>query len=385
MNQSAAFGVRIRPIATTIGLIIPIALLGIMLKHSNAQDETSQPAKRSNTQRTIGYVSGDQPVTNNTEHRIVQQQRRTYTYPVVDPVTGTTRLETHTYSHGTPQTTRVWRPIPVQPPHGAEVQKLLADLRRSPQEDQETKLAKLRNLLNEEFDKIHQGQAKEIEHTAQRLEALKKRHDERGKNKDAIVKRRIDALLGQPDGLEWIPGQPSASNREPLRATYPTPARSMSVVEAPLFPPTGIPNLPPTVPQGLAQQRAVTIRSKIARNPPSPGSSPESAVDVKPPTNQNSARHSVFDYPTQQQVNVSTSGNDDVFDVARRVASSQLELGAARIEYEKKRDLAEANAIPPSELRSQRAKLTQAEVRKSQTCRARGTDEARSPIRTTTP
>ena len=50
---------------------------------------------------------------------------------------------------------------------------------------------------------MHDARGKEIAKTQARIDAVKRVHEQRAQRKDAIVQRRINDLLGEPDELSW--------------------------------------------------------------------------------------------------------------------------------------------------------------------------------------
>jgi hypothetical protein len=90
---------------------------------------------------------------------------------------------------------------------GGKVQQLLSAILQSKEDDpaRNEKLQQLEALLEEDFNTMHEDQAAQIRETEQRLAKLKQVHQQRMENRETIVQRRIDQLLGQPDPLQWSP------------------------------------------------------------------------------------------------------------------------------------------------------------------------------------
>ena len=86
-----------------------------------------------------------------------------------------------------------------------EVQSLVNELRSLDPDGTEhaKRMGKLRDLLDQEFQQMHERQGREIAETQRRLESLRERHELRAEKRETIITRRIDQLLGNPDPLQW--------------------------------------------------------------------------------------------------------------------------------------------------------------------------------------
>ena len=125
--------------------------------------------------------------------------------PVRNPETGVIELKNSTVIRRVPVTRQRFIRAGVVNGHDPMVARLVGELREMDEEDknQDRKLSELKQRLELEFANMHEQQEKEIEQTEARLDALKKLHQQRGENRDKIVQRRIDELLGRSDALQW--------------------------------------------------------------------------------------------------------------------------------------------------------------------------------------
>ncbi len=84
--------------------------------------------------------------------------------------------------------------------------------------DREPIKKEIQEALATEFDEMHDAQARQIADMKNRLDELKKTHDKRAENKDAIITRRLDDLIGGPPELRWQTAlmQPSLSPYDPV-------------------------------------------------------------------------------------------------------------------------------------------------------------------------
>lgn len=137
--------------------------------------------------------------------------------PEVDPETGKTVMRDVQQVVRYPVNNTRWEAYTVYAPtpgHGERTMKIAQELKRMKEDDdsRESKMDELRKQLSAEFMKRHKDQLGEIKKTEERLESLKTLHRKRLENKDKIVERRIDELLGNPDSLQWNvnPGYPAA-------------------------------------------------------------------------------------------------------------------------------------------------------------------------------
>ncbi len=159
--------------------------------------------------------------TENTGYRPVTEMR-TESYrvsiPYVDPKTGERKFRWEERTRTFP--VQRWIPFNQWNP---ELHSQIEAIQAMKDNDLERPKAieKLRKLLDDEFSKTHDQQAIEIADTEKRLAKLKQTHEKRGANKDKIVQRRIDQLLGQPDDLAWVPEQVQS---ETPNAIHPVPS-----------------------------------------------------------------------------------------------------------------------------------------------------------------
>ncbi len=272
-----------------------------------------------------------------------EEVQRQVVVPVVDGETGKTVYSTRNEVVRVPVvTTRYVTGVT----HGKEVMTLVQKLRESDEEDEgrEEGLANLKELLQKEFDAQHTRQGEEIKRTAERLETLKEMHAQRETNKERIVQRRIDELLGEPDPLRWQPG--GAADGSPLNASRPL--LNQGKVSTFSRTPIGLPGPPvlrnsEQLPQAQAAVAAVTTQA--------PG------VRVTTPGNSKST----IGFARSGVPNIAiSSGSNDVFELARRLSSARLSVLTTTDRHAVMKQLHDRKAITSSEYRQSQIKLEQA-------------------------
>lgn len=174
-----------------------------------AQDKfTIRQAPSAVERRTTSVAPGTAPVRSTTASRPVTEttyREESYTVyvPTMDPASGITSMRPETRTRKVPvhMTRMVSGPV-----HGREITDLVAELKSGKNVDatvRTEKLIGLKEKLSSDFDEMHQRQAEEIESAEQRLSELRSMHGKRAENKEQIVKRRIDQLLGRMNELDW--------------------------------------------------------------------------------------------------------------------------------------------------------------------------------------
>lgn len=151
---------------------------------------------------------------------VTETEYRTETFetalPVFNPITGMTDVKTVTETRVVPTIQVRIESDQSRPPHDPMIGQLTSELRESDNHDEayERKLLELTKRLELEFAAMHESQAKQITETEERLDSLKKLHQQRGENKEKIVRRRIDELLGRADALQWEIQSPTPNQNE---------------------------------------------------------------------------------------------------------------------------------------------------------------------------
>jgi hypothetical protein len=346
-------------------IIIPVAMIGTGIVTFNASSvnaqgpvdqrpaasteaikvdsraETSQSTRRLEGYSSFGPYSATQyqPV-QETQYR---EERVQVYQPEVDRNTGKKVYKQQEVVRRVPVTTTRFVRTIQHSSHDPKVTKLVSELRamKDDDEEHEAKLEELRQQLESEFSKMHETQAKEIDKTAQRLDSLKQVHQQRGENKDRIVQRRVDQLLGKADALQWKTSTGTASSgpvqqsylpqsSSPLVATsrqiaqtFPAPVRSARVGAPPLAP----------VAQKPGNKRTNSFQRVEVSD----------SVPVRP-----SAR---------PQISVSASAIGEVFQLARNSANAMAELSEIQVEHDQFSRLRDSGVIPINELRKAELKL----------------------------
>lgn len=293
-------------------------------------------------------LAGVRPAT-----EVVQQQRtKTVQIPVVDPKTGRVRLETREQIYTVPVVTTTYQRT--TSPSSERVTKLVSQLRemKADDEDRENVVEELKRLLSGEFDANHKQQGGEIEKTAKRLESLRAMHSQREENKEQIVQRRIDQLIGQPDMLRWNPLPPSGTTLQRV-VPSPTPVYRRQANPFQSFVPaqqhtnsrprTTTPNAPAiasTAPGIATTNRAADAYVNRSESQPSPR---YGYVDSQP-----------------RRIEISSAGTSDVFQSARRTSAAALAEKVAVQELSRLKMLLNKNAIPDSQFRKSELEYEQA-------------------------
>ena len=299
---------------------------------------------------------------------VVEEQTRQVPVTVVDPTTGEYETTYREERVTVPRMVVEYYPVKT-PSHSDSVLKLIEQLRTMGRDDdgRDEKLAEVKELLKDEFAQQHEKQAAEIANTEARLESVKKMHQQREENRDRIIQRRIDELLGEPNELDWYPNERGTSvvGAVPLgaaRTGLPMPRldADSTIGRLDYFPPTPTPTPTPTqrstkstnaprLPGVTLVQPAPTSVTANPRNTsrslgavgPGPGVNPGSTASTR-------------------RIEVSTSGDRNVFDLARRLSTSVLSEAAARSELDRTRELRDRGAVTSSEVRKRELELNQA-------------------------
>lgn len=342
-------------------IVVPVIMMGIgvtsyLVSRANAQDaaqqrdriirekeRSEQRAKAIRSTRVSGVRTEhqDQPAYRPITETQFREQRVQVYEPVVDKKTGETKFETREIVQRVPVvTTRMVRTTS-KTSHDPRVAKLAGELREMSDDDdgRDGKLKELRQRLELEFSAMHENQAKEIKQTAARLESLKRLHDERGENKDKIIQRRIDELLGKEDALRWN-ATTAVETQAPTRAVYAQPTRVFPSTPEPTRAITPVPAKPP-VPQVGLYPNSVQLPSP----PKPPGISDTRArsfqrVEIK--TNPSSSQ-------SRRSDAASTLG--EVFQLARNSANTIAELAENESRQDQLAKLKEKGLLPVSEFR----------------------------------
>jgi hypothetical protein len=187
-------------------------------------------------------LPSDPPIRRVTEQQYREERYEVYT-PEVDPKTGSQVMKKREVRRVVPVGSASYAASRHPSPHDPIVMQLAGELRAMEEDDQRRafKLDELRTRLSLEFSQMHENQSEEIKRTEQRLESLKKLHQQRDENRDKIVQRRIDEILGKADDLRWNPDTPNpqpAIRGPAYSAAQPglIPARPIGIGGTPVLP-----------------------------------------------------------------------------------------------------------------------------------------------------
>jgi hypothetical protein len=317
-----------------------------------------------------------------------RDETATVMVPEFDPETGKQVMRMREVVRKVPVQTTRWvksYTTTTESAHAQRTMQLANELRLMKEDDEsrESKLKELRTHLEREFTELHQKQLAEIERTEKRLESLKALHDKRGENKNNIVERRIDELLGKADPLRWnvspvlptpqisqpAPQSVKGQNRSGIFRQFPTPHDPEQTLPIPVPPRTD----PGPVTAGkvlrvpLSPDRIATIdkvREYEIQRPGTPNLDTPNSDTQKPgyqdgrlgpladaaPTStfQNGPLPAFAQQPlgTQLRVGVPNSALGEVFQLARNSANAKAELAEAEIAYKQSKELRSKGAIP---------------------------------------
>ncbi len=250
-------------------------------------------------------------------------------------------------------------------PHSQRIGELADELRTMKEGDErrDALLEEMRTLLLEEFNERHEQQGREIQQTADRLESLRKMHEQREQMKDQIVTRRIDQLIGQPDVLDWNPGHIDLPQRFDFdsqsfnRLSPPAGSAAYGGGQAdyrdPIVPePNSRPTRPPTFPS----------RDSTTGRVPPPGLPPglHDAMPLGAPPLIHESVTSDAEVQQPRRIEVSASVSGDVFPLARRLSTAMLSELTAKEDWERSQKLHERAVITSQENRKAELKLEQA-------------------------
>ncbi|MEM8669225.1 MAG: hypothetical protein AAGG48_17005 [Planctomycetota bacterium] len=378
--------VRALAMSLTVLIGVPIALgflaLITLQRSANAQQSTSGDAAYTVGQVASGYAElaefsddseddiavvvaspGDRlrPV----YETVVEEQRVKVQVPFVDPETGQRRMKTDERVVRIPRRRMRWARAETTQSDDA-IAAMTDELTEMKEEDpkRDQLLSDLREKLEAEFNEMHKAQAEQIKQTEERLAKLKSAHDERMKNRDMIVQRRIDQLLGLEDPLQWNPTQPRWSSEFPS---------SYAPVPGVTLPRTM------TVPNGSGQIILDGSASRLRSTTPQPSfpAAPPAPVTNSPPRNLfGAAGDSFFNrtgpapaavaesiagrFPQRTDVRIwknKEASEDDaseissLFEVIRQVARAETDLEMAQADIARLKKLAQQGAVGTSELK----------------------------------
>jgi hypothetical protein len=136
-------------------------------------------------------------------------------------------------------------------------QELLNKMRQSPDQRSEL-MSELREAIGELFDLRHQEQARQIEVLEKQLKQAKELHTKRSEKRDEVIDRRIAALLGDRDDLDWNrtvmePPRYSSGSYYPPAISYTIPSlppTHYSIPNAQAYPGSGVHTVPGVMPPG---------------------------------------------------------------------------------------------------------------------------------------
>jgi len=305
---------------------------------------------------------------------VYEDQIVVYQEPVRDPGPGKADYVTRQKRIRTPRTVTTWVATAPMQGHGQEVRDLVKQLHDTKEDDSERDelLDKLREKLNEEFSKMHEGQAAQIAQAEERLEKLKATHKQRTDNRDKIVQRRIDQLLGQPDPWQWNVGPTPAPQYAPGIAP-PSPARfelnsrnqwqsvpadsaaadvAAPPAPTPPTPPQRVPGVAPRISEVERTGQTVERTRRFSENQvPSPISlAGPPAVGRTPGRPQGfNAGDSVDVNVFSERVAVQSTPLGQMFEMLRTMADRKSDLEASERELERFERLKGSNAVANNE------------------------------------
>ncbi|TWU57996.1 HlyD family secretion protein [Rubripirellula reticaptiva] len=220
--------------------------------------------------------------------------------------------------------------------------------------------AELTALIEAQFESMHIDQAASIQSMKERLQRVESLHERRMQNREAIVQRRIEDLLGMPDHLRWTP---------PVTADFPPHRQLPSTSHAPIsawandsFRPYADQrnnDLRTPTPQPPTRYVAPQPPSNVPwGNPPSPynqprPSQPSPVLRSSPPQLVPELPSSPAPAPAPSTV----SSDQRVFDVLRDLASRRAKLEATVKQFEQAVELNQKGALPKSELDALQAEV----------------------------
>ncbi|MGB7326408.1 MAG: hypothetical protein WBD31_16160 [Rubripirellula sp.] len=227
--------------------------------------------------------------------------------------------------------------------------------------------AELTALIETQFDSMHIDQATSIQSMKERLQRVESLHEKRMDNRDAIIQRRIEDLLGMPDHLRWTP--PVIAD-EPSRMQIPSTSRSPVLAEPnDRFQPypdqrNGGQRLPssqpparyydPHPPSNESWGNSPSLNNQLKPSlprpaPPSPA--PPSSPSLLAPALANApVRSPIPDQPIE-------GADKRVFDVLRDLASRRTKLEATEKQLEQAMELRKKGAMPKSEVDAREAEV----------------------------
>ncbi|TWU60010.1 hypothetical protein Poly51_02830 [Rubripirellula tenax] len=236
-----------------------------------------------------------------------------------------------------------------------QYQQVSTDAEREPIRQQ------LVEVLEKQFDTMHAQQAESIRQTRERLETVEALHEKRTANRDAIVQRRIEDLLGAPEDLRWqvsptpvamqldnyVPRTSAALSQPgfgPPPATRINPQSNPSFGQSPGYETSTIewlPVNPPTI-QGLPTLREnENPQTYDATAQLHPGRAVWPSQSGRRPASDVSAAESANRY----------------FEIQRNLALRLSQLEVAETNLDASIQLREKGAIPPAELEKIKAEV----------------------------
>lgn len=180
--------------------------------------------------------------------------------------------------------------------------------------DREPIKKEIQEALATEFDEMYDAQARQIDDMKNRLDELVKTHDKRAENKDAIITRRLDELIGGPPELRWQtePIQASSSPYDPV----------------------------------LSFGRFVPSTNSFGQSPVPTDSNARSSLSVPSP---------IMGYDTPSTSQPSTGSDSAVFEAMRQYTSDKAALDSAENKVQQLTPLREKGLAPYADVSAAKA------------------------------
>ena len=341
-----------------VGIPVTVILLAFMTfqPKANAQQftvelsETSDDVAQTKPQRSpeedvaesfdqdIAIIVGQQgnvlrPVT----ETFYEEEKVEVAVPAVDPKTGERIIKRTQQVVRRPRRQVSWTTGYSQQSDG-KVKKLVDAIKSAEGDANKELIEDLRDRLEEEFESMHKEQAEQIRKAEERLAKLKSVHGQREENRDTIVQRRIDELLGEPDPMRWNLNVPTFSGTyQGLSA--PAVASTMGQrgrwsALAPIA----------SSPQPAQSPASSTIRGMVAPTrpfaAPAAPTAPKPAIGFAKPTPSPSAE------PAPKDVNIKA-----LFDAIRDTAEAESDLNSLISDLGQTRALSKKGLVGQSELK----------------------------------
>jgi hypothetical protein len=358
-----AFGRRPEPIRSVLDPKNQVQNQYNDLRNRNTRSLSLPSSQRADVTPATGAYQSAAP-----SSRVISRPEQYHVQvPYTDPSTGAVMSRTETHFRDVPVSRYQSNAAglgsrSIESFHSPIVMSLVSEAQTTSEDDpnREKKIEEIREQLETEFDRMHSQQAKEIESAQKRLSSLQEVHAARMENRDKIVQRRINQLLGKWDVLDWRPSSRRSLSNQPLSSRSPFNSSPSNQSPSNQFP-SNQSNVQPR--HVIEQSRTFTTQVPFsdfdrgtfhqkAKRSNDPFVEPRDASQSSPETG-----FPRIPSATTLERQVQNNTTSMVFELARRSAQARNELDTLQQHMLANEELYERGAMPLAELKQKRAAL----------------------------